>query len=178
MKKIYLVCIAILLVSTLLGPIVGVKAETIKSLKDVNNKNIYFKYSEVVNGETFYTYEYNGIEFSGNRTLSEKQLKDLSTGISGNHINLINNDNLGDIELGTFYIPRDQFPGSIVAGPYYRHYDNSAIRQTADLIVAWVSTKIPKFLSKSTVFNYVLSDLTKWTDAIKDTYVGTWVTKE
>lgn len=81
-------------------------------------------------------------------------------------------------KITPFYIPRPDFPGSIVGGPKYQTYENGFIRETADFADAFVTTKIPKPIAKHTIGNWIVSKVTNWSDMFHPTYVGTWITKE
>ncbi|MDF2067466.1 hypothetical protein [Bacillus sp. Cr_A10] len=140
----------------------------------------YLQTTEVFEEETIYTYLHNGIEISSNVQLTDSQVtqkldqvKELSSKKSKN---LSKSNDLTEI---TPYVqlPVDMYPGTITAGPYYDSYDNAIYREAADLLVAWVTTKVPAFLSKSTFTNYVTSKFLGWSSAIKDTYVGSWQSK-
>lgn len=119
------------------------------------------------NKEKEYTYDYNGIEIVSNEKLTEQEINSL--------METILSKDPGDIQPS--FIPEPE-PGAIlVDGPEYNVNDNTDVREVSNLIVAWVSTKIPGPLSKSTLFNWVFSKLTGWTDEIEDTYSGSWVSK-
>ncbi|WP_028987835.1 hypothetical protein [Thermicanus aegyptius] len=76
------------------------------------------------------------------------------------------------------YVPVDEFPGTIYAGPTYHTYTNNEVREVVDLITAFAASKIPVPLTKSTLFNWLFNKLSGWAnDAIHPTYVGSWVTR-
>ncbi|AMX01167.1 hypothetical protein [Rummeliibacillus stabekisii] len=55
------------------------------------------------------------------------------------------------------------------------HYDNSGVRDAADIVTAWLGTKIPVKLTEKTYRNYLVSKFTDFSSLIKDTYVETYV---
>jgi hypothetical protein len=137
----------------------------------LNNK--YLKSSELIDGETFYTYKYKGVEISGNSVLTEEQTEGILSSIKKKE------KEPKDVDGGisTYYVPVPEFPGYIVDGPYKRHYDNSDVRFTAEAVTAWVGTKIPAWISKNAFLNFAFNRLTGWANNIEDTYAVTYITK-
>lgn len=174
MKKITVFILCSILIATVSLTSVGAyQNQGGKSNQEIKLENKFFKFKESVDNEDIYTYKYKGVEISGNYLLSEQEVVDKLAEVK----EMIKFQKKEKDEFTTSYIPVETFPGSVVAGPYYRSYDNTNERMTADLIAAWVSTKIPYFLSKELYINFLVNKLTDWSSSIVDTYVGTWQSK-
>jgi hypothetical protein len=172
MKLFTVLILCLILLATV--PLMSVGAQGSESNQEIKLENKYFKSKESVDNEEIYTYKYQGVEVSGNYQLSEQEVVDKLSEVK--EMIMFEKKKKED-EFSTNYVPRETFPGSVVAGPYYKAYDNTTERAAADLIAAWVSTKVPGFLSKSTFVNYLVSKLTNWSSHINDTYVGAWQSK-
>lgn len=147
--------------------------------QEVKTENTYLKSVEIIEGENIYTYQYKGIELSGNAEMTEAEVKEklvaVKEMIKGKEKEPANR---ADDDFTSYVIPTDEFPGSVTYGPYYKTYDNKTEQEAANLIVAWVSTKVPGFISKSGFGVYLFNKLTGWTSTIfKPTYVGAWQSK-
>ncbi|PUB08200.1 hypothetical protein [Paenisporosarcina sp. OV554] len=181
MKKPILLILSALLFATF--PLSSASAfsnkEKVTVKQEVKTENTYLKSVETIEGENIYTYQYQGIELTGNAEITEAEVKEklveVEEMIKGKEQEPA--DRAGD-DFTSYVIPTDEFPGSITAGPYYRTYDNKTEQEAANLIVAWVTTKVPGFISKSGYAVYLVNKLTAWTGAIfKPTYVGAWQSK-
>lgn len=141
----------------------------------VHKENTYLKSVETIEDENVYTYKYQGIELTGNEEFTEAEIEvklaEVKEMLKGNDEKPAK---AGD-DFTAYVIPTDEFPGSITHGPYYRNYDNKTEQEAANLIVAWVSTKVPGFINKSAFGVYLFNKLTGWAGTIfKPTYVGAW----
>lgn len=132
------------------------------------------KNSNYENGNNFiYTYEYNGIEFTGDTELSEEELKSIYDDVMNTSVqSSLNEKNTG---IGLFALD----PGSTqvkVVPPYYRTYKNTGWKVASELITAYLISKMPKKV-KGTAFGiWIAGKLQGWASNVKSTYVGSWVT--
>jgi len=153
--------------------------EQVTTKQEIKKENTYFKSVETIEGENIYTYNYKGIELTGNEEITEAEVKERFAEVEEMIKGKQNEptDKAGD-DFTTYYVPVESFPGSVTAGPYYRTYDNTTEQEATNLIVAWVSTKVPGFIAKDAFGVYLFNKLTGWAGSIfKTTYVGSWQSK-
>lgn len=124
--------------------------------------------------ETQYTYKYNGINVTSNVKLSKHELEELMS----DTMKRIKNGSNNNAEVNPTFVPSDPEGNSIlIAGPSYRVYDNSDVQIVAGATVAWIVSKIPAPIQSSYLGYVAIGWMTAKVDAIKDTYVGAWVSK-
>jgi hypothetical protein len=120
-----------------------------------------------------FTYVYNGIEFKGNKKLSEDELEDLYQTIINQSAEPVELDTAQSSEMVTMGVD----PGSSyvpVIPPIYKTYSNAGTQLAAELITAALVAKAPKPVQTSVFGVWVLNKLTGWADDIKPSYVGAW----
>lgn len=71
-------------------------------------------------------------------------------------------------------------PGSgsdakIIVKPIYRTYQNKTVKAAAEVMTAYIVSKLPGKITKNPLLNWFVTKMTKLTDGIKPTYVGSWV---
>lgn len=111
--------------------------------------------------EPVFTYEVNGIEFSGNVELTQEQLN-----------SMYREATRGGIQV---FIPDNGGSSIMEVPPVYRTYKNAGKKAAAELITAYIISKTPKPIRKATWGAWVLNHLSRWVDIIKPSYVGSWV---
>ncbi|WHY63275.1 hypothetical protein [Cytobacillus firmus] len=160
MKKVQKIALTGLLTGTLLiGTASSTLADSIENIP-TDAKN--------VNENKPFSYNYKGIKFTGDTALTEQELEEMY-----NSLNL--EDSSG---IGTY--AEDGGNGSVrVVAPYYRTYTNAWAQETANLVVAYIATKLPLKITQSTFRTYVVNKLLGWaTNLIQKQYVGSWVTRQ
>jgi len=166
LKKVFTVLLSSAILLSV--PISSASAQEKQSFQITAESN-YLKQVELIDGERMYTHLYDGVEITGNVLLTDNQV--ISKLEEANAIELSNevsNEIRPLIDLDP-----DPYPGTIVAGPLYQNFSNATARETANYAVAWVATKVPRFISKSTFGNYVVTKFLGFS-AISPTHVGSW----
>ncbi|EOR24488.1 MULTISPECIES: hypothetical protein [Clostridium] len=77
--------------------------------------------------------------------------------------------------IGIFALPNDNPDSKLIVAPVYRTYTNQELRVVADIFTSYIVSKIPTAITKNVLFNYYISKLTKISQSIPVTYVGSWV---
>lgn len=63
----------------------------------------------------------------------------------------------------------------IIVKPIYRTYTNETTKAVAEIMVAYLVSKLPTKITKNTLLNWFVTKMTKMTDSIHPTYVGSWM---
>lgn len=114
-----------------------------------------------------YSYEYKGIEFTGDTELSQDELEIM-------YNDIINPSSNSNGEITTF--AEDHGSSMVrVVPPYYRTYKNTGYRAAAELTTLYLISKTPKKLKRTTLGIWIIGKFQGWTNAIKPTYVGSWI---
>ncbi|QOS98929.1 hypothetical protein JNUCC42_21350 [Brevibacterium sp. JNUCC-42] len=110
-----------------------------------------------------YTYNYNGITFTGLSPLKENQLQSMYKSLVEGKTQKIIPDGPGGAE--------------IIHGPECTSYDHSIARSTAKFILAYLAVAVPAPIKnwQKAGMAWLLDTLTGWSqDAFQDTHVGYW----
>lgn len=123
-----------------------------------------------VNKEKEYSYMYNELPITSNVKLTEEELEVL-------YNNVMSNFSDSDAVVTPSYVPIED-PGSIlVTGPVYRYCNNENAREVAEALAAYLISKLPTKSTNNLFANWLIVKVTNLANSIKDTYIGTWVTK-
>lgn len=63
----------------------------------------------------------------------------------------------------------------IIVKPIYRTYTNKTAKAAAEITVGYLVSKLPGKVTKNPILNWFVIKMTKFTDGIKPTYVGSWM---
>lgn len=127
-----------------------------------------------------YTYEYNGIEFSGNVQLSPEELKAMYNDVLGTPSNLLSKSSTSsasNASNGSVSILAEDNGSSYVkeSSTYYRTYKNTTVKIAAELATAFIISKTPKKIRSSTFGAWMFGKFQGWVSGDKTTYVGSWI---
>lgn len=90
----------------------------------------------------------------------------------GDFKNVLDNSNDGTM---TLYEPSIGSNVTIVVQPIYRTYKNTGLKAAAEIITAYLVSKLPGKITKNPLLNWCVEKMTDFSSAIKTTYVGSWV---
>lgn len=156
-KKILLVAALSLLVSSVAAPFASASA---------NNIDI------IQNNSSSFSYIYNGVKINSDKELTATEQNEIYRMVTTGKSESSNIKPFGHIIGGS---------GELVHGPKYVTYENKTERAIAELIAAWLVSKIPvaKLSGDKKFFTgYILGKISGWVKSlIKPTYVGYWTTK-
>lgn len=122
-----------------------------------------------------YSYTYKGVEVSGTYPLTANDLEKMYN----EALNPLVGSNSVTTSESTFTIFGADSGGSYlsVIPPMYKTYTNKTEKAIADLITAAVINKAPysSRIKQTTFGAWVIARISVWTNGIKPTYVGSWV---
>ncbi|MED4035793.1 hypothetical protein ABEU98_30720 [Priestia megaterium] len=163
MKKILLTSMVSTLCLGLVSP--AFAAESNQSRQSVSSQ------LDQENTEPEYTYTYNGIEFTGNYELTTDELRTLYVQSLALEAKTTSPSDDVSVEVN------DPGTGQVqVVKPYYRTYTNKTQKEVANAITSYLLSKIPSPVKGNVVGIWVVGKITQWTNVIKQTYVGSWIT--
>ncbi|MEK5066959.1 hypothetical protein [Cytobacillus sp. FSL R5-0596] len=123
-----------------------------------------------------YKYDYKGLEIEGDTPLTEIQLEDIYQMAHGGQSapQVPNQDPV--------ITPFANDPGGSnairIGDVYKQEHKNKWTREFVNLGVAYIASKLPMKITKSTLGNYYFNTLTGWISSfVQPQYTGTWVTR-
>lgn len=132
-----------------------------------------YKFTTVQNNSTTFTYNVNGVSINSDKELTVNEQNSIyKLAAMGKYNSSSVIQPFGHIIGGS---------GEIAYGPKYESYTNKTEKAIAELIAAWLVSKVPiKKLSGDKKFfaGYILGKISGWVKSLfEPTYVGYWTTK-
>ncbi|RHW40329.1 hypothetical protein D1B31_12310 [Neobacillus notoginsengisoli] len=118
--------------------------------------------------EPNFIYHYNGIEFSGNEALTDRELSELYNNLMRDSTEIREEDEISLLgnDPGSSFVR--------VISPMYKTYSNRDVKYAAEIITIYLVSKAPSPIRTTALGTWILTKMSGWVNLITPSYVGAW----